>query len=59
LEILPSDKVIRDKVNFASTKKNSSKSNQQTSSSKLVKENSTVSTTIDSSPKQLQLPAGI
>jgi len=57
LEILPSDKVIRDKVDFGSTTKNISKSTQQTSSSKSVKENLTVSTTTDSSPKQPQLSA--
>jgi hypothetical protein len=54
-EILPSEKVIRDKVDIGSANKNRSTSTQQTASSKSLKEHSAVSTTIDSSSNHLEL----
>jgi len=57
LEILSSDKVVRNKVDFGSANKNISSSVHQTSSRTLAKEQSIISNSINASPTQSQLTA--
>jgi len=57
LEILPSDKVVRNKVDFGSANKNITSSTQQTSSETLAMEPPSVSKSIHASPQVPQLTA--